>query len=369
MTKTKPTWAAARRPSPCWRAATAALLIAAGALWAPVAAAESAVVFMYHRFGEDGTPSTNIRLDQFEAHLAEIEAGGYTVVGLPEVIAAMLDGDPLPDRAIAITIDDAYRSVYREAWPRLRARGLPFTLFVATEPIDNGFADYMDWDQIRELRDAGVTIGSQTATHLRMATSDEATNRADLERSNARFQAELGARPALIAYPYGEYSVAVQRLVRDMGFVAAFGQHSGVVWAGGDMWGLPRFALNEQYGDLDRFRLAANALPFHATDVVPLDALVTRNPPFFGFTVGEEVVRPTRTACYASDQPSPIEVQWIGERRAEVRFERPFSTGRARINCTILSTENRWRWFGRQLVVPAAVGTAADDGGGLTAAD
>ena len=123
------------------------------------AAEPSAVILMYHRFGEGAYPSTNIRLDQFETHLAEIAAGGYRVLPVAEIAAALRAGRPLPDRTLGITIDDAFLSVYREAWPRLRAAGLPFTLFVATDPIDDGLADYMSWDQLREMAEAGVEIG------------------------------------------------------------------------------------------------------------------------------------------------------------------------------------------------------------------
>ncbi len=78
----------------------------------PASAADSAVVLMYHRFGEDRYPSTSIRIEQFEAQLEHLQVNGYAVVPLADVAAAINDDAPLPDRAVAITIDDAYRSVY-----------------------------------------------------------------------------------------------------------------------------------------------------------------------------------------------------------------------------------------------------------------
>ena len=108
--------------------ALAALISALTPLLAPAAAGEnpgSAVAIMYHRFGEDARPSTNIKLDQFHAHIAELTSGKYPVMPLGDIVAALRAGKPLPDRAVAITIDDAYRSVYTEAWPRLRKAG-PF---------------------------------------------------------------------------------------------------------------------------------------------------------------------------------------------------------------------------------------------------
>ena len=120
---------------------------------------DSATVLMYHRFGESRYPSTNISVEQFEAHLAHLTAGNYTVLKLDDIIARLRAGELLPDRTVAITIDDAYQSVYNEAWPRLTEAGFPFTLFVASSPIDRELSAYMSWDQIRELQASGVTIG------------------------------------------------------------------------------------------------------------------------------------------------------------------------------------------------------------------
>lgn len=331
----------------------AALAIAAAALATPgpAAAADSAVVLMYHRFGESAYPSTNIAIDQFEAHLAELGNGGYAVLPVPEILAALRRGAPLPERTVGITIDDAFLSVYRRAWPRLKAAGLPFTLFVATDPVDSGSADYMNWDQIRELAEAGVTIGGHGASHSHMAGAADGDNRGELERAEARFADRLGLSPELFSYPYGEASLAVARLVREAGFKAAFGQHSGAFGAAGDFYYLPRFAINEKYGDLARFRLVANALALPVTDVTPADPLIGGdNPPAYGFSLAAPVAGLERLSCYTSHQ-GRVRVERLGERRIEVRMSRPFPKGRSRVNCTLPTADGRWRWLGRQFYV------------------
>ncbi len=332
------------------RAAAWILAILFGLLAPPAIAAQSAVVFMYHRFGETTHPSTNIRLEQFEAHLEELASGRYTVLALPEIVRRVRAGEALPDRTVAISIDDAFTSVYEAAWPRLRAAGLPFTLFVATDPIDRRAGGYMRWGQIRELANAGVTIGSQTATHPHMPTLSLDRNRAELEKSNARFEAELGAAPTLLAYPYGETSAAIMALAEEIGFEAAFGQHSGVVHPGDHRFYLPRFALNEQFGDRARFVLGAGALPLPVSDVTPSDPLLRTQLPAFGFTVDPGLGDLAGLACYASGQ-GRARLERLGERRVEVRLEEPLPRGRARINCTMPGPENRWRWYGRQFYV------------------
>ena len=140
------------------------------------------------------------------------------------------------------------------------------------------------------------------------------------------------------------------QLAKEMGFDAAFGQHSGVIHAGESLYYLPRFALNEQFGDLERFRLGANALPLRVTDVTPADPLLQTATPAFGFTVADGVDDLAGLACYASGQ-GRARLERLGERRIEVRLDEPLPSGRARINCTMPGPGNRWHWFGRQFYV------------------
>lgn len=328
------------------------LLALLGLLWAEAAAAgNSAVVFMYHRFGDSRYPSTNVRIEQLEAHIAELKGGDYTVLPVPEIISAIAAGRELPDRTVGITIDDAFLSVYREGWPRFRDAGIPVTLFVSTAPVDEGKGDYMTWDQIREMAEAGVVIGHHAADHVSFAKIGPDRSREQMARASARFEAELGEVPTVFAFPYGETSLATAVVVRQAGMTAAFGQHSGAFDASAETYYLPRFALNEKYGDMARFKLAANALPVPVTDVTPEDPTVTGdNPPAIGFTVLDEVRGLKALGCFASHE-GKVETIRLGERRIEIRLTKPLPRGRSRINCTMPAGDGRWRWYGRQFFV------------------
>jgi peptidoglycan/xylan/chitin deacetylase (PgdA/CDA1 family) len=333
-------------------AALATAVAAACVLFSGTAgAADSAVILIYHRFGDSRHPATNVRLDQFDAHVAELTSGGYAVRPLPEIVDALITGKPLADRTVAITIDDAYRSVYAEAWPRLRKAGLPFTLFVATEAVEKGLPDFMTWDEIRALRDGGATIGAHSHTHLHMVDATRATNQKEIETSNRILAHELGTAPVLFAYPFGEAGAAEMALAKENGYRMAFGQHSGVA-AAQPLFYQPRFPLNEAYASLDRLRLALNALPLEVDGVTPADPLVVpdANPPALGFTLGKSAGAARLLACYHSDS-GKAELQRIGERRVEIRFAKPFPKGRSRVNCTLPGADGRWRWYGNQFYV------------------
>ncbi len=335
--------------------------VLAAAVWAALApslasAASSAVVIMYHRFGESDFPSTNTRLEQLDAHIAELTSGPYTVLPVPEIVRRLNAGLDLPERTVGITIDDAYRSVYTEAWPRFRAAGLPVTIFASTAHLDGGANRHMTWEQLREMHKGGVDIGHHSVSHLHMPKADAARIDKEIQAANDRFDSELGTKPSLFAYPYGEASTAVITQVKAAGFEAAFGQHSGVIGNTVGRFYLPRFAMNEKYGDLDRLRLAINALPLPVTDVTPPDPMIAaapgpNNPPAMGFTISRDIGDLGQLACFLS-HAGRGKLERLGPSRIELRIGKAFPKGRTRLNCTLPGPDGRWRWYGRQYYRP-----------------
>ena len=333
--------------------AAAAAFAALMAATATAGAGDSAVVFLYHRFGENQFPATSIRLDQFEAQNAELKSGGYSVLPVPEILAALQGGRPLPDNAVGITVDDTYRSVATQAWPRLKAAGFPLTVFVATDPVDKGYPDYLTWDEIRALAKDGVTIGAHSASHPHMADAPPGEIAGEIARSNARLAEELGFVPEIFAYPYGEASLALRGYVGGSGYKFAFGQHSGVISGQADFLNLPRFALNENYGEIGKFRERARALPLAVRDFTPADPLVADdNPPAIAFSVDPETKGIEKLACFGSEREG-LTLTRTENSRFEIKLPAPLAPGRFRLNCTMPADQGRYRWFGAAFYVPA----------------
>lgn len=318
-----------------------------------------AVILLYHRFGEDDVPSTNIRMEQFAEHVRLLKEGGYHVMDLEALVDAWIAGCALPARTVAITVDDAYRSFAERGWPLFKAAGFPVTLFVSTDAADEGGGRMLDWDGIRRLVREGVKIGHHSAAHAHMIETGVEAARADIARANARFAAELGFVPKLFAYPYGEYDRALAALVKEMGFKAALAQFSSVLGPGEDRFALPRFALNEHYGTPERLRvvLAARAFPLAGPQAVdPRDPVVepAANPPRLKVRLAHPLAGLARLACYASHEGAiPLEV--AGDATAfTARPSRPMPPGRQRINCTLPHPDGGWYWLGRFFYVPGA---------------
>ena len=335
------------------------IILMLSAVVPPIAnAADSAVVLMYHRFGEDRYPSTNIRLDQFEAQLEHLKEHDYIVIPLADLLAAFEDNTELPERAVVITIDDAYRSIYTAAHSRFLEYEYPYTVFVATDAVDAKQSAYMSWDEMRELEAEGATFANHGAAHR--STIEEgsyasekerlALVRADVEKGYRRLSEELSPMPGVFAYPYGEYDADTANLLRTMGYIS-FGQQSGAISTTSDTRSLARFPMAESFGGMDQFPTKVASLPMPVIEVQPWDPVVTNRQPEITVTLGETDARMGELACFVSGQ-GKASIQWQEpERRFTVGPSKPFSAGRHRVNCTAPHNSGRYLWFSHPWVV------------------
>lgn len=168
-------------------------------------------------------------------------------------LADYLGAPPAADR-FTLSFDDAHRSVLERAAPVLASLGETATLFVATAWVGTS-DEWLDWDDLRRLRDLGWTIGAHSVTHPRMswALYDEtparhaARLREECERSRAQLAQALGEPPALFAYPYGEDPAIAREAARAAGFAAAFTVRDSSTWDG-DRMSIPRIDVFEAEG-------------------------------------------------------------------------------------------------------------------------
>jgi len=314
------------------------------------------VVLMYHHFGENRYPATNVRLDAFDAQLNHLAENDYQIWPLARLVKHIQTGTPIPDRVVSITVDDAYLSVYTQAYPRLKARGWPFTVFVATDGVDRRFKALMTWQQMREMAKGGVTFANHGTSHghLTKRQPDETETdwqqriQADIQNAQERLQKELGEAPMLFAYPYGEYDLALIKIVNELGYTA-FGQHSGAVGRHADPAALPRFPVSEHHATGTNFHTKVASLPLPVTgpDPVAVSLKQTGNPPTLTFTVPPDEAKISRLNCFASDQ-GEVPVTWRDRaaQRVSVTAPAPLIGPRSRYNCTAPSPfSGRFYWY------------------------
>jgi peptidoglycan/xylan/chitin deacetylase (PgdA/CDA1 family) len=198
---------------------------------------ENVTVLIYHKFGEDQYPTTNVSLLKFARQMAYLRDNGYQVLPLAQMAGMLARKDVLPERAVVITIDDGYESVYSGAWPILKKYGYPFTVFLYAKAVEKKYRDFLTWPQIDEMRAAGVDFQDHGYSHYRMGRKPAGLTKAgyadwiyaDLKKSRAILTRHLGYRPDFLALPYGEYNSVVSAQCNKIGYKAVFSQDPGSV--------------------------------------------------------------------------------------------------------------------------------------------
>ena len=304
---------------------------------------------MYHRFNESKYPSTNIQVDIFKKQMNLIKDSQFTFYSAKE-----FENDydkPKIQKKILLTIDDAFLSFYTEAWPYLKKNKIPFILFVSTEPV--GKNGYMTWDQIKEIeKNDFVSIGHHSHTHDYLINKSNKEFISDIEKASNIFKRNIGYVPTLFSYPYGEYSKFMKQYI-SKNFGLAFGQHSGVIDVNKDKFELPRFPINENYGEIKRFGSIINSFPFEYEKLMPEEKKLNNknNPPKFKVEFFDEQKNIDDLNCYSNEGG-----QWhkskvnISNNILSINFTESFKPRRGRINCS-LNDNGKWRWFGTQFTI------------------
>lgn len=343
-------------------------------LFSPAATAKQwhTVVLQYHHvsdaplvadvthIGDSGLPATTISVNDLQRQLRYLRENRYNVLPLPELIQHLRNGQSLPDRSVAITFDNANRSVCDTAFPLLAKYNIPFTVFINTEAIDKNYPANCSWEQLQTLAAAGVTLANHTVSHSHLiyrAPDQPLANwraqvLAQIEDAEQRILEQTGQSHRLLAWPYGEFNEATKQIARDAGYVA-FGQQSGPFGRNSDWLALPRFSMSGDAGlstNLQVFGAKLQTLPFpiaaiHAQDApLPFDA---------GIPSLELVLHPESSGrrlqrgqlhCNNSEDKR-IGSNWLSETRFRVKAYRPLALGRTRYSCTLPAGGGRFYWY------------------------
>lgn len=319
----------------------------------------SAVILMYHHFSDDTPASTSVTLQQFDAHLEYLEENNFNVWPLSKLINHWQNQKEVPDRTVVLTADDAYKSVYENAFPRLKQRGWSMTTFVNAEPIDKQYRNFMTWEQMREMQQQGFEFANHTLSHSALhPQANESTQefkqrvRHEVKQGQKRLQQELGAdtnqSPKLFAYPYGEYNELAANLIKELGYVSV-AQVSGAVDINSDRRALNRFPMAVRFAEINDFRLKVNTRPLPIAHTEPFESVISENPPKLRLQFNAEI---PQLNCFNS-RGEPLQLTWLNKNELEIQSKTPLNPPRDRYACTAPSGKGYWYWWGHPWIIPA----------------
>ena len=310
------------------------------------------ITIMYHRFEENKYPSTNIKIADFKEHLKMIQKSGIKFVN-PSNFEDELNKNK-KERKVLLTIDDGYQSFYDNAWPILKKSEIPFILFISTREV--GKKGYMSWEDIRDIEKYDfVEIGNHSHSHDYLIDFINQKVENDLTESINIFKDELGKNSIFFSYPFGEYSTSLKNIVIRLGFKYAFGQHSGVVDYTKNFFEMPRFPINEKYGEIERFKTILKTLPFPYKSITPEERYISNrnNPPKVNIKFFDNLKNLNNINCYSNEENRwrSSKINFVSEYDLNINLEGKFVTERGRINCSLREDNGFYRWLGIQFVV------------------
>ena len=310
------------------------------------------ISLMYHRFEENKYPSTNIKISDFKKQLEIIQKNNIKFINPKDFKKELINNKK--QRKILLTIDDGFLSFYNNAWPILKKNKIPFILFVSTREV--GSFNYMNWNQIKEIaKEDFVEIGNHSHTHEYLVNENDETIKADIKKSIKIFKTKLGKNSVFFSYPFGEYSINFKNIIISLGFKYAFGQHSGVIDETKNFYELPRFPINEKYGEIKRFTSLTKTLPFKYKNIFPEEKYIldSKNPPQVKIEFYENIKNLNSVNCYSNEDNKwrKSEIAFISNNVLQIYIKDKFVGERGRINCSLRDPSGFWRWLGIQFVL------------------
>lgn len=319
------------------------------------------VVLQYHHVDDTSPSSTSVSPQQFLQHMQLIEDLGLEVVDLESASRKLLNNKPhqinsQPDSKpqVAISFDDAYYSIYANAYPELKRRNWPFTIFVNTQAVNEKNRGIMSWSHIKELVDNGVSIANHTVSHAHLPSIPadlSLTQWLDQEVLTAQQELlrRLGKVGNMLAYPYGEFTLAMIPWLEQYDLLA-FGQQSGPIGELSHPLALSRFPASGIYADLAslKTKLLSLALPIEKSQLKNPIITEENNPPELNITLLKRDYDGERIQCFASQQGTiNTKIELINnEQTLTTQAPLPLNGKRGRYNCTVMSSEKgRFYWY------------------------
>jgi poly-beta-1,6-N-acetyl-D-glucosamine N-deacetylase len=314
--------------------------------------ASAAVILMYHHIDATTPAATSVTPEQFNEHLDRLAAEGFEVVRLDQLIEQVRGGVDPRKRLVAITFDDAYRSIYEVGLPALEARGWQGTVFINTGGVGDG-AMAMTAEMVADIHRRGHLLLNHSHSHPHMV------RRLDQESAEGwrqRMQTEIEtAQQHLtnwtgsevlpwLAWPYGEQNRELRELLRKLGYLG-FGQQSGALDADTDWQNIPRIPVNRQYAGWSSLREKLLALPFPLRATSPADGVTMDARPELTLVLNGDWRRRQLQCFIGGRLTSPVVRFSDGVSEVTLRASADIPLGRSRYNCTAFAGDGRYYWY------------------------
>lgn len=304
------------------------------------------IVLMYHRFDEEKYPSTSISKVLFEEHIKYLANQNIKILPLTELLKYFRGEHNLPKQCVFITIDDGFKSFYENGFPILKKNKLPFSIFISSSYVSNQkSSDYMSWTMLKEISEHNGLVLNHSKNHESLLGINDFKLKKEIEENQIIIQNKIGIQPKVFSYPYGESDKKVEEIIKLLDYEIAFSQHSAPVHKNQNKYRLPRYSLNDEYGNLKRFKKILKSKPLEIYENSFDDTIVSLGNLQFSF---KSVFPSNMINCYVNNS-ALLEKETNSGKKVKLYLKNLQVGERYRINCTYIDKQGDIFWYGKMI--------------------
>jgi peptidoglycan/xylan/chitin deacetylase (PgdA/CDA1 family) len=177
-------------------------------------------VLNYHSITVDPGNSATITPEKFQEQMKYLKDNGYSTLTLQQFTDILEGKQRAPAKSVLLTFDDGYGDNYEHAMPLLQKLGFHATLFISPGTVEDGY--FLNWDQIKEMHQAGWDIQPHGMTHPHFPRLKAADQAYQLTEAKRQIEEQLGTTADIFCYPYGEWNAVTVQLLKEHNFRYAF---------------------------------------------------------------------------------------------------------------------------------------------------
>lgn len=201
-------------------------------------------VLMYHNIdGNSDNSGLSVSPESFEKQMKFLHDNNYSVMSLEELIGIIRSNSNIPKKVVCITIDDGHQNNYSNAYPVLKKYNFPANFFIITSLI--GKEEYMTWDELREVQENKIFIGSHSKSHPFLTSIKDKDKLMDeIAGSKAILESNIKDKVSFFCYPIGNFDDTVRQAVIDAGYWGAVGTNPPLKYSRKDFYAIPRIKIS-----------------------------------------------------------------------------------------------------------------------------
>ena len=302
-------------------------------------------VLMYHRIGDDRYPSTSISQELFEKHIEYLVEENIDVLPITELSKYLKKEINLTNQTVFITIDDAYRSFFQNGFPILKKNKLPFSIFISSDYVSGAEAsEFMSWSMLKEVSSNNGLILNHSKSHESLVGMDLQILKKEIEQNQIEIEKKIGKQPKIFSYPYGESSKSIEEVIKILNYEIAFSQHSAPIHLEQNKYRLPRYALNDEFGSLKRFKMIIKTKPLEIFESSFDDSIFNTDELELSFLTKF----PSKLInCFVNNSASMMKKD--EEEKVTLYLSKLKNGVRYRINCTYIDRRGQIFWYGKMI--------------------